>query len=351
VPPVSGRRPLADVKTVSGSRDDLDFRVSTVRTGTRLSLVCIAAFAPYLLVTWERPDRTLLLILLLACVPATLAIAALPLRRIVASRWREPFFLAWSGMLVVNCVVGAVLDGGVDSPVVWALVLPLSFAALSYPLSSTIAVGVMVVVGYDVVALTGPRQEIADTLFVSLILVLVTWMCAWQARNHQVGRRALAEDSRTDALTGCLNRRGFDERLAGELSRARRDGSCLGLVLIDLDRFKLVNDTLGHAAGDDLLRRVARAVCEQLRPADALGRLGGDEFAVLVPGAGELATELIASRIQEALDGHAPASLGTASHPVHGDDAIALEERADAALYAAKAARREAGPRAAASPA
>ena len=119
-------------------------------------------------------------------------------------------------------------------------------------------------------------------------------------------------------------------------------------MLIDLDRFKVVNDTLGHAAGDELLRRVARAVCEQLRPADALGRLGGDEFAVVVPGAGELATQAVAGRIQDALDEHAPASLGTASHPVHGDDAIALEERADAALYAAKAARREAGAREAA---
>ena len=59
MPPVSGTRPLADANMVSGSRDDLDFRVSTVRTGTRLSLVCIGAFAPYLLLTWERPHRTL----------------------------------------------------------------------------------------------------------------------------------------------------------------------------------------------------------------------------------------------------------------------------------------------------
>jgi diguanylate cyclase (GGDEF)-like protein len=344
---VHGSAPLADACGVNGSRDDLDFRVRTVRTGTKLSLVCIAAFTPYLLVTWERPHRAISLILLLACVPTTLTVAALPLRKIVASRWREPFFLAWSGMLVVNCVVGAILDGGVDSPIVWVLVLPLSFAALSYPLGSTIAVGGMVVVGYDVVALTGPATGIADTLFVSLILTLVTWMCAWQAHNHQVGRRALAEDSRTDALTGCLNRRGFDERLAGELSRARREGGCLGLVLIDLDCFKVVNDTRGHAAGDEVLRRVARTVCEQLRPADALGRLGGDEFAVLVPGAGELATDLVARRIQRALEEHAPASVGAASHPVHGADAISLEQHADAALYACKAGRRATAPRAA----
>jgi diguanylate cyclase (GGDEF)-like protein len=348
---VHGARSRADAAGVGAERADLEFRVSTVRTGTGLSLICIGAFVPYLLATWERPHRLPLLALLLAWAPATLAVAALPLRRIVASRWREPFFLAWSLMLVANTVLGAVLDGGADSPLVWVLVLPLTFAALSYPLGSTIAVGAAVVAGYGVVAFSSPDPEVAHVLFVSLILVLVTSMCAWQARNHQIGRRALAEDSRTDALTGCLNRRGFDERLAGELSRARRDGGSLGLVLIDLDRFKVVNDTLGHAAGDELLRRVARVVCEQLRPADALGRLGGDEFAVLVPGAGELATELVASRIQDALDEHAPASLGTASHPVHGADAIALEERADAALYASKAARREVGPRAAAAPA
>jgi diguanylate cyclase (GGDEF)-like protein len=340
--------PLVDATEVGGERGDLEFRVSTVRTGTGLSLVCIGAFVPYLLATWERPHRLLLLALLLAWAPATLAVAALPLRRIVASRWREPFFLAWSLTLVANTVLGAVLDGGADSPLVWVLVLPLTFAALSYPLSSTIAVGASVVVGHGVVAFGGPHPEVAHALFVSLVLVLVTSMCAWQAHNHQAGRRALAEDSRTDALTGCLNRRGFDERLAGELSRARRAGTCVGLVLIDLDRFKVVNDTLGHSAGDELLRRVARVVCEQLRPADALGRLGGDEFAVLVPGAGELATQLVAGRIQEALDEHAPASVGAASHPVDGEDAIALEECADAALYASKAARRTAGPRAAA---
>jgi len=339
---VYGGGPPADPISVGAEREDLDFRVSTVRTGIAMSFVCMGAFVPYLLATWERPHRTPLLALLAVCSVGALGISALPIRRIVASRWREPFFLAWSATLVVDSVVGATLDGGTESPMVWAIVLPLTFAALSYPLASTIAVGAMVVVAYDVIAFTSAEPKLPETLFISLILALATWMCAWQARNHHVGRRALAEDSRTDALTGCLNRRGFEERVTGELSRARRDESCLGLVLIDLDCFKVVNDTHGHAAGDEVLRRVARTVDRQLRPADALGRLGGDEFAVLLPGAGELATELIAARIQAALQACAPASVGTASHPAQGADALSLEQHADEALYASKERRRAA---------
>jgi diguanylate cyclase (GGDEF)-like protein len=142
------------------------------------------------------------------------------------------------------------------------------------------------------------------------------------------------------ALTGWLNRRGFTERFEAERSdHARYDGRPLGLIVIDLDDFKAVNDTQGHAAGDALLCRVAAALAADLRPSDVLGRLGGDEFAVLLPetGPGELLAA--AERLEQHLGLVIAASLGLASLPADGETAEALHRSADADLYRSKQRR------------
>ena len=114
--------------------------------------------------------------------------------------------------------------------------------------------------------------------------------------------------SRADPLTGCLNRRGFEERFDAELSRAARTGRPLGLIMLDLDHFKEINDTRGHAAGDDVLRWAVDVMNDALRPMDTVGRVGGDEFAVVVPGAGPDDSAAVARRLQDALADRAPAS-------------------------------------------
>jgi diguanylate cyclase (GGDEF)-like protein len=146
-------------------------------------------------------------------------------------------------------------------------------------------------------------------------------------------------DSRHDALTGLPNRRAFDERLATEIARVNRHGGLLTLCLLDLDRFKQVNDTRGHAAGDDVLRGVAGNL-GQLRGEDSAYRLGGDEFALMLIEAAGLGAQRVTERIGHAIradracDG-VGASWGVA-HFRPGDDAAAMLARADAALYAAK---------------
>jgi HD-GYP domain-containing protein (c-di-GMP phosphodiesterase class II) len=109
--------------------------------------------------------------------------------------------------------------------------------------------------------------------------------------------------------------------------------------MLDLDHFKEVNDTRGHAAGDEILRWVVAVMEEAIRPMDTLGRVGGDEFAVIVPGAGPDDSATVARRIQHALEARAPASTGVAVFPADGADRDELQRSADAQLYAGKRGR------------
>ena len=153
-----------------------------------------------------------------------------------------------------------------------------------------------------------------------------------------------------DPLTGLPNRRMLRELLARELAQAGREGSRLALLLVDLDDFKQVNDTLGHSAGDELLLEVARRLRMGVREGDHVARLGGDEFAVLAVGAqeadafGSLARRLVAAFATPfavaGAEARTGASIGVAIWPDDGENAEALLGRADLALYAAKEAGR-----------
>jgi diguanylate cyclase (GGDEF)-like protein len=147
-----------------------------------------------------------------------------------------------------------------------------------------------------------------------------------------------AHDSRHDALTGLANRRAYQERLAVEISRANRYGHSLSLCLLDLNGFKAVNDRLGHPAGDEVLRGVARLI-DQSRVADDAFRIGGDQFAILMPetapGDAQIAAQRLVAAIVEARFGESGigASFGIAlafGDPQHAHAA------AEAQLLAAK---------------
>jgi diguanylate cyclase (GGDEF)-like protein len=138
-------------------------------------------------------------------------------------------------------------------------------------------------------------------------------------------------------LTDALNRRGFAERFAGQLDLGRRHGTGAALLVLDLDGFKQLNDTAGHAAGDALLRWVAGTLRGNLQAHDIVGRLGGDEFVVLVEAAG---AEETADRLQRALAERTGASFGVALLGLDGDDFDGLYAAADARLYRQKVERR-----------
>lgn len=148
-----------------------------------------------------------------------------------------------------------------------------------------------------------------------------------------------------DALTGLPNRASLALRLDQEVARARRGGTELVAVMFDLDGFKTVNDTWGHAAGDQALVMAAERARGAMRTSDVVGRLGGDEFLALLPETSQAGAVSVAEKLREALarpyrldDGEAfmSVSLGLAVFPRHGADAAALLRAADEALYAAK---------------
>jgi diguanylate cyclase (GGDEF)-like protein len=158
-----------------------------------------------------------------------------------------------------------------------------------------------------------------------------------------------------DGLTGISNRRHFDDILQLELNRARRSGTPLSLVLIDVDFFKKFNDHYGHVAGDDCLRQVAAALRDGLaRPSDLAARYGGEEFAIVLPATGQIAARYVAERLRLAVMdlaiAHAdhPCGIATISagactyHGASGETCLpeAFTSRADALLYHAKASGR-----------
>jgi diguanylate cyclase (GGDEF)-like protein len=171
-------------------------------------------------------------------------------------------------------------------------------------------------------------------------LLLVTEITELSLKTEQLTRMALY-----DGLTGLPNRALFRDRLQHLIDTQRRNGEGFSLLMIDLDRFKEVNDTLGHSVGDELLAEVASRFSRYLRKTDTLARLGGDEFAILLPkadaaGATQVAVKLIdAQRQPYSLGGHLleiGASIGIVACPEHGEDPEALLARADMAMYHAK---------------
>lgn len=147
----------------------------------------------------------------------------------------------------------------------------------------------------------------------------------------------------TDALTGVLNRRGWDRVCAVEEARLRRFGDPTSVVVIDLDGLKAVNDELGHAEGDRHLAAAAATLRSVVRDADHLARTGGDEFAVLAARIGPEEVDHLVERIREAMSAAGiGASIGTARYRIGAGLAAAVDE-ADAAMYRDKASRRQQG--------
>ncbi|HEU0201975.1 MAG TPA: sensor domain-containing diguanylate cyclase, partial [Burkholderiaceae bacterium] len=201
--------------------------------------------------------------------------------------------------------------------------------------------------GFLHVCCTGPRsaeerrhflQTVAENLALGLASVKL--------------REALRHEAIRDPLTGLYNRRFMDESLERVLRVAARAGRPLALAMIDIDHFKRLNDTFGHAAGDAVLKQVAAAISARVRASDLACRFGGEEIIVILPDTALDAAMVVAEALRTAVrglaltDGARPIdpstiSLGVAAFPQHGATPAALMRAADAALYQAKGRGRD----------
>ncbi|WP_129782197.1 putative bifunctional diguanylate cyclase/phosphodiesterase [Peristeroidobacter soli] len=189
-------------------------------------------------------------------------------------------------------------------------------------------------------------------LLVTMILAFYDAQLEAKARQHaaalEEANARLREQATHDALTGLPNRVLLEDRLRQAIGLADRSGKRFAAMILDLDRFKLINDSLGHHAGDELLREVAKRLQGLLRKSDTLARLGGDEFVIVIEDVAERsAPQTVAQKIIAAInqrfraynvDVHTSPSIGIAIYPDDGRDGAALLAKADIAMYQAKQA-------------
>jgi two-component system cell cycle response regulator len=204
----------------------------------------------------------------------------------------------------------------------------------------------------------GGSLPVSSAVVGTIAAGLLTARTVAQSREHRLVAERLSALLReqelaasADGLTGLSNRRVFEEALSAELHRSRRRGYEMGLLMIDLDHFKTINDRFGHAAGDEVLRETAARLAAAAREEDTVARYGGEEFVVMLPELGHDDLGRVAERFRRAFadrpfDLHGgervvTASVGAVAFPGSGDDAAVLVEAADAALYAAKRAGRD----------
>ena len=191
-----------------------------------------------------------------------------------------------------------------------------------------------------------PASSVLAAHVLAILTSLAFLVMHRERHEHEIERLAM-----TDPLTGIYNRRSLFELGEREIARARRNGSRVSLVLLDIDYFKHVNDTHGHVAGDVVLRRFVEVVRGCLRKSDLLTRFGGEEFCIVLSGEAEAAARAVAERIRAAIEAnpfpvagtslHVTSSAGVATLPPGRDHGLPwLVSAADEALYAAKRAGR-----------
>jgi diguanylate cyclase (GGDEF)-like protein len=215
----------------------------------------------------------------------------------------------------------------------WFLVFVVVFVAFAFDDRRVVAAHIalpLVVAGYPIL-LANPDERagvLAEVLLAVPILFVAAGVVVHLRERLTAAVDALAAQALSDALTGVGNYRLLEARLQYEVTRHRRNGRPLSLVVLDLDGFKQVNDTLGHPVGDRLLRQVAEVLSATVRDQDTVVRQGGDEFCVLAPETGRGEAEALANRIKvalRALVANGEPLSASAGHATFPDDATSAE--------------------------
>jgi diguanylate cyclase (GGDEF)-like protein len=340
-----------------------------VRRGARVSLVALVLGATTLPIgMWNSPARAPLIAWVLLLAAHMLISRAF--RRRASGRCADPALAAARDFRLATIQAigsgalwgcGFVLAQAYANAGQRALIATLSMSTMSggalqlattlpmaYGFVAPVALGCVlgVVLRPDAIAL----PVVGIQLFNAGFLLIQAHFQATQLARRTIAHFADEVAARVDPLTGLGNRRAFNERLAAAFERLEGGGQGFALMCFDLDRFKLVNDTFGHVAGDEVIVRAARALRQASRENDFVARLGGDEFALIAPEmSGRAAAEALAQDVVAEFrrpfafdwgDSACSVSVGVALAPDHGEDGDRLVRNADAALYKAKQIRR-----------
>ncbi len=328
------------------------------RNHLQVLLVGWAVYVVDVIVSWngvwgyggDAPERVLFILI------GAVFIVRLLVRRAVAPAWERTGFvlltLAFLGHAFLSISVQGLSASTLLSAGLW---LYLVYVYAFYVLSArgarwyTGATWVLAWLAGLPAALSPSATAASLAAFVQfqggglVAIIVASALAVWRTAlgEAQVRVQEAEQDSLTDLLTAQANRRGAELAVRRELARARRTGEPFGLILLDIDHFKELNDTYGHRIGDAVLSELARVVRETLRGEDELGRWGGEEFVVVAPNTGPDEALHLAERLRVRLEAHRwQAGSVTASFGVtvyrRGDDLERLVRRADDAMYRAK---------------
>jgi diguanylate cyclase (GGDEF)-like protein len=259
------------------------------------------------------------------------------------SRSDHPALLVIVGfvMNVAVTATGAIITGGPHSPLLPWLIIPIVSLAGRFDGRGVWCGTGVVLVGLTAVALSQPHALADNPTMVIAVVPLAISVGMFSAAMMRAERRQRAESS-LDPLTGLLNRKSLQGRVAELAEQARLTGDAVALIALDVDHFKAINDTHGHARGDDVLRAIAGAIRGELRSFELAYRVGGEEFLVVLPGIDLEHGAGVAERLRACMEALRPdgidltVSLGVAA--ARGADVTLAElfDAADHALYAAK---------------
>ena len=325
---------------------DLEAVRATLRWGVRLTLVVAVACLAYVAFAPDIVHREETLALGAIAIPGAVGVWLISAEWLAQWRYRDGFFAAWSLICIGQVAVVVALDRA-DGPLAALFFMPLLFVVLSYPLWLVGALGVVTVLAYTSVALAQDGVSAWAALFYAVALAWTGIFAAIATREQRRQRAQIASLSLRDPLTGLPNRTLLLERLDRAVAGHRDAQESLAVIFFDLDDFKVVNDSLGHPAGDSLLRQVVERLRDGLRAEHLVARFGGDEFVVICERLRHPAEAvMIAERLAEAIraepfvleghEHHVTASVGVATNGASATDADTLIRDADAAMYRAK---------------
>jgi diguanylate cyclase (GGDEF)-like protein len=332
------------------------FWVGHLWIGVGLGQVAAVILVVYFGLTQDGPQRWLLVGLAGTGLVFNVGVA-LSAKRFRSPRARLIVLRVWLVGVTLGLALCAHVDRADNRALHVILTVPVVYAALTCSPAFVGALAATVVLSDPVLRLVlGGERFDRQPLEVAgvLLLCVLAVSAAHNRRSHerlvQDLTLRLAEQASVDSLTGLPNRRSLYARLFEEVDRSRRSGGAFLFASFDLDRFKTVNDTFGHAAGDEVLRRVARSVASGLRRTDFVARAGGDEFCVICPDTTSAGAAATVDSIRRAVAGADPygiveASVGVAVHVDPTESVDHLVARADQAMYVDKLERRRPRPR------